>query len=53
MVMSESPSFALLFDVRVESCRSCSNSFGASNDVWGQGGRAEPKDAVYLLDQLL
>jgi len=51
--MSERPSFALLFDLRAESCRSCSNSFGASDDVRGQGGRAEQKDDVYLSDQLL
>jgi len=35
--MSDKPSLALLFDVRAESCRSCSNSFGASDKVWGQG----------------
>ena len=37
MVMSDRPSFALLFEVRVESCRSCCNSFGASGDGQGQG----------------
>ena len=51
--MSDKPSLALLFDVRVESCRSCSNSFGASAEVWGQGGRAESENSVHRPDQFL
>ena len=36
MVMSDRPAFALLFDVRAESCKSRSNSFGASEKTWSQ-----------------
>lgn len=37
MDISDKPSFALLFDVRVESSRSFCNKFGASGEEWGQG----------------
>jgi len=36
MVISDNPSFALLFDARAESWRSCCSSFGASGGGRGQ-----------------
>ena len=36
MFISDSPSFALLFDARAESCRSCCSSFGTSDGERGQ-----------------
>ena len=41
MDISDKPSFAFLFDVRVASCKSCCNSFGASGNGRDQERRQD------------